>query len=614
MNAINVRKIFCLFIFLSLTNAFAVDISQYCPREHAANPKIDDYALRIEDPLNRYGCDAVTLYAFLVNYKAIDVMDLIDEDPKVAEILLDFMQDKKIFNLLLQSDQFNTLLQSGQISAKTLRYFRAVWLARGNATWRSDIRRKLPLINFFVLSAYYAKSSDEAIRNFDLLRHTVEPTAIEAFSLMVAVFCTSPYHYEFKTLVSDYALISKTLSRSQFDSLVRYIDILPLMLQRPEDWSPSQVEEHQKRLLFLYAELYQKYHVRNNGEMLYFGLVNNFAPLLILQHRGIDSYLFREVFSDLINGDFLTPLLFDQNGNLSSCGENSKFGQFNDENRGIVKLLHFYREEKALYTRFMTSRSGHADSRIDYLMYTARAFQAYNAKQWKIFKALAVDLSDNFYTNIATLHRLEQVDYFKIIDKTNDYDHYVVVESDDTNGRNARKYEHILFTSVEGQNSYSVMQELYSDDIDKVRSDIEKLSMKSVSQLEEHTFTSYEKAMKYVDMADNVIAVASLIAAPLTGGASLSYLALKTGVKKAGTAGMKAAMNAAAKKMANKVIAKVRIGRRTMYDQMGEKSAKTFGRNLNQAAEQTGSFAIGMTIGGLLFFSGYQPVIFCGEE
>ena len=113
------------------------------------------------------------------------------------------------------------------------------------------------------------------------------------------------------------------------------------------------------------------------------------------------------------------------------------------------------------------------------------------------------------------------------------------------------------------------------------------LIQKDIDDLAEHEFTQFEKFvgnMETIEKLDDALFIASIVAAPFTGGASLSYIAIsvaKKGVQKGAKKGFKYMVKKVAlksRKMVNKAIRKARKGRKLVDDKIGVSNRKKIGK------------------------------------
>lgn len=153
---------------------------------------------------------------------------------------------------------------------------------------------------------------------------------------------------------------------------------------------------------------------------------------------------------------------------------------------------------------------------------------------------LLLDLPGSINTNASFILALKQgSDYFEWINDAPDADE-IVDANEDVGDNSVAKYRYILTTPFPAQDDASVFQRFISGGKDIPA--ISSLERSSVDELSTHEFTKSEKYQSMANAADNVFTVAMILATPVTGGASLTYVGAKIALKLAAKKGIKYGM------------------------------------------------------------------------
>ncbi len=609
-------KEFVLLLLLS-NLLFALNLEQECEKEFYVYPRIENYKLRIEDKFDNYGCKLVTLYILLAQNANYDLMDLIDDKPEILEPLIQISQNPEFLKLLGSNEKFKKMVQNSEIDEDMLMRLLYLWQTEGNRLLLHEVKKNPAYLNYFILSAFYGNSDDKALQNYKRLKRKISVHHLDSFGIVVAYFTNEFYNYSFDQLLKDYLVLKNNLTKEEIYVLTEYPQYLSLFFFHNKNL--ESFSDYQTEMIFLYKNIFEKYKYNKNRNAIALRWVDSISPYLINQNGKINAYQFKIVFSDLIRSDLLISLLEDSEGKIDICGSKNNFTVFGKD--GIVRLLNFSKIKKHLFDEFIAD-SKMSEAGLFTLIYTVNIYQKFNAQKWLMFETLAFSLGENIYYNISILQRLDQLNYFGIMSRCSDCNSFVKSDSEDLNSRDAKKFEYILFTSANKQNSLSILQVLYDED-EKVKQNIQKLADMPTEDLSEHIFTTGEKLEKWMDRADIALTLASVVVAPVTGGASLAYLAIAA-EKKAGTfivkKGVKVFMKKKGIKMmmkkgANKAIGQARKVRQGLYKNIGEERVKNAYKNLDKVADRVGNFTLAATVGGLLIFDkDYQPKTICEEQ
>lgn len=475
------------------------------------------------------------------------------------------------------------------------------------------IKQNNNYLNYYILSAYYTKDKKESLKLFTKIKDSI---SLELLPSFVFILSAIGEEYKFDILLTSFTAIQKELSTDAIKKLANYPKYFIYLLYPQKvdldigvisNYKLEKIQQDiQKKALFLYQAMYDKYRYRQGINQLDYALlsVEYIYPYLLEQYK-VNYDDFTNIFNMLIKkGYFITLLTNDK------CSNDSKinFAIFGRNN--ILNVSNFFRDEQRVANKLFQELKD--DKAIFPFFYVVDFYNHANQKEWELFQELLNSLPYEYRKRIAFLKRLEINGYFRNTIEQDDYKDKVFAE----NGTTYPKYKYILTTPYPSQDDPSLFKQiLYTNISDtKLKDSLLELIRKDTDELATHTFTTFDKFTRGTEILNNIddtLFVVAIISAPFTGGVSLSYVAISA-TKKAVKMGAKNGFKAMTKKVAlksrkivNKGIRKVRQGRKILNGGIaGVKNIKKVGTAINKIENIVGktSNAIKLSVGGTALY------------
>ena len=197
--------------------------------------------------------------------------------------------------------------------------------------------------------------------------------------------------------------------------------------------------------------------------------------------------------------------------------------------------------------------------------YLPEIYFSLNCKQVKVFDDLLLNLSTDSVTNGLFIILLSQESiYFEWVNTNREAFSLIRHNENDIYGQTAKKYKYIFLTSFPKDSDLSLFLKFSNEEKVPV-SDIYQLMYMDNKALSKHNFTDFEKYCSFAEdvynTVDNVIFVASILAVPITAGASIAVVAMQASRKGAKRAA-KQALRKLSRRSAKSVCRLVKLGSR----------------------------------------------------
>ena len=597
------KIIFCCVIFAGAN-------ASECESLYAKYPLLQDegWSFRIDDKTNKFGCGIIPIYDMLRQYNAIELMDAIDQNPQLITQVAKLFKYKKVLGLMATNPVVKNLLIENANNIQLLENINYLFDKYLNYAVKQEILKNPVYLNYFILASANAIEKQQANKIYRKLKK-FSLKGLEVFSF---VYGTIGDEYEFSYLLENFITLKKTLSKNQLQQIAQYPEYLAYFLYPSKEEMKLygtdkkeiyyQQKRFQKLMISIYKNTYKYYQYKSDSDENVMALLTMkyIYPYVVVNRN---YYELENLFTILIHEGFINELW---ERSLDVCNKKKieeQFAIFGQDT--LNNILRLQKNENNLYHQLLSWKS-HSKS-IFSLAYVANAYNNFPHKQWKIFKNLIYNLPNDSYSNILVLKMLENVGYFKNVVRNPNYSKYVQKNEDDASGKSTLKYKFILFTSYPSDNDPSAYELILDGKLTDANKTLNSLYAVSIEELETHNFTLFEKNMEMVDNIDTALTVAAIVAAPFTGGVSLSYVA----VKQSGKIAAKKSIKYYAKKLAlksrkllNKTIYKARKVRKALKKPLVGKNPNTsMGHIIDKAEDKFSTFTIGAMIGGMLFLA-----------
>jgi len=599
-------KVYILFIvwFILFTDINASD----CEKEYRQFPTLlqDGWTLRINDKVEKFGCDIIPIYGYATQYNAIELLDMIDDNPETIPEIIKLFKNKQVLFLLAQNPNVKNIMienTKNQIFLKNINY---LFKRHLNYTLKQKIKNNPIYLNYFILSSANAKDREQADEIYKKLKK-FSLDRLEAISFVLGAIGDK---YKFEYLLENFITLKKQLSKKQFQQIIQYPEHLAYFLYpSKEDMDIegsskdiyTKQKEFQKLIISIYKNLYKYYKYKNIDQNIISLSTIQYLYPYIVQNQNYKEL--RGLFKHLIDNDFIDLLWKTAGGDI--CNHKKIEELFAVFGHGsLTNISRLKKDKNDLYHKLLKSQT--PNKNLFLFVYVSNFYNDFSYKQWKIFEDMIYTLPSDVYHNIWVLKQLEGFGYFQNIIRYSDYKEYVKVNEDDINGKSTPKYKFIVFTSYPSDNDLSIYELIHRGYFSDAKNNLVSLYKSSIDELETHNFTQYEKAMAIVDTIDNTLTAGAFILAPFTGGVSLSYVAIKQSAKIGTKKGIKYYSKKLAlksRKLLNKSIYKARKFRKVIRKPLSNRYQNTTAEHMiNRADELFSPLVIGATIGGALFF------------
>ena len=566
------------------------------------NEVIYDYMLRIEDKVDTYGCSVIPLYVTLIELGDLySFMDAIDDDPKLILIAEEILSNKNVMLLLARHPAIKQALLNETTTVRFLENISTLFNNRFNYAFRKKLSNKPEYFNYFLTVSKVAKSPEEALSYYDLVRKSISVKQLNLFDIYLTL---TQDKLTFLELLNNIKTLQKSLSQKEQDNLILYPQYLGYFFKDKRIYADKAISTvyanvYQEHAIILYKSVYSKYRYKMGLDQVQVALktLENMSPYLKEQPLK-SKEPFKSILKDLVQQGFILQLF---KKGLCSDITRDNFAIFGNDN--IYNIIKFKQSYPLLYEKLITDSETYRS--IFSLFYVANAYNTLPRREWTVFHNLIEELPGiSPYPKIAFLNRLEKLGYFKNITRVQDYKRYIAVNSDDSSGKSTSKYAYILLTSYPSQNDLSIMERYYNNKFEenKIRKYLYEMEKMSTDELEDHCFTWYEQAEVYIDIADYSLMAASVAIMPFTGGVSLSYISFVIS-KRIGKQTLKHMVKSSLKKVNMTIMKKARKLSKSRAETSLKKGAKKVEKKIDKLNDTVSSSSMLFSMGVLLLGS-----------
>lgn len=504
------------------------------------NDTVSAYKIRMESLIQAEGCKVIPLYAYIIEAEEFDILNKVDDSPKIMENLIKLFETNKVFfSVIMKHSTMKKILLTNRLNDDFIEKFTYIVRKKLHKKQIIEIDKNRNYLNYLLLASLYAKDKKETLALYTQLKSSL---SIEIVPSFVLVLDSIGDQYSFEELVENFTILTKKLSIDEVKVLALYPQYFAYFLYPKKEVldigsiSDSKLREIQQsiqqKVIDIYQQMFAKYRYTNGVSQIDYALltVENIYPYL-LEQESVSNDDFSQLFHHLVEKGYILSLFQKDKCSKTTKEHFAVFGQHNIQS--AVKLLK--KEKFFAYSLFDEFKDPNYS--INSFFYVANLYKNLNNKEWKIFKKLLVTLPYAYDNKIAFIQRIEKNGYFRNIVQQDDYKEMIVPEYGEKNP----KYKYVLLTPYPSQNDENIFESVLRTDIsdNTLQKSLVDLIGKSSKELAIHEFTTSEKFFGNVDKLDNIVTVASVVLVPFTAGTSLSYIALKVGVKQASKQGAK---------------------------------------------------------------------------
>lgn len=557
-----------------------------CKKEYNLHKDIiSPYMIRIKESISSEGCDVIPVYSAIIKSKNFDILDELEENPKLLKQLKKLSSiNSNLSVLLFKNETIKKIVLTNSLNEKFLENFTYLTKKRLQKSLIRKIEKDNNHLNYFLLASLYAKDKKESLKLYSKIKSSVSIELMPSFSLVLS---SIGEEYEFSELLENFSILTKELSTDAVKTLAKYPQYFVYFLYPSESSlnmgiiSSDKLKEVQKSIqkevTYIYKKMFNKYRYKKGINQIEYALltIENIYPYL-LDNPTLNYYRFTLLFQKLIDNGYILSLF---QGDKCSNTTQENFAVFGQGN--INKAIGLLKNEKQFSQKLFYNFKDQNYS-INSFFYVANAYGNLNKKEWEIFKELLETLPYQYDNKIVFLQRIEQSGYFRNIVERKDYKEYI----DSEYGQNNPKYKYILLTPYPSQVDRTLFNAVLETDINNnlLQKSLVDLIAKNRDELETHEFIKMERFFGNVDKLETVATVASIGLVPFTGGASLSYVAIavaKKATKEVGKKGFKYLRRKIAlqsRKLINKSIRKARVVRKSIDNKIGVSNRNKIGK------------------------------------
>jgi len=574
--------------------------AEICKKEFSKYPELikDGWSIRIEPQIDLYGCKVIKIFNLLVKKEAVGIMDAIDEQPEIMQNVLKLFKHREFVKLMNTNKTARNLIDLNSGNPKFLKNLNYLIQYKYNSAKGKKVSKDISYLNYYILPSIHAKNSKELKKYY----HALKKLNLEELKIFTLVYATIGDSYDFTLLIENFSTLKNKLTKKELNLIIQYPKYIVYFLypskeemgiNKDKKYIHKKQKQYQEIIISFYKSLYRHNKSSVNAENAnYYALftLEEIQPYMVAYPH--NYYELGKLLQTLVKQNLIDDLWKKVDNSCNKKNKGEVFAIFGDNN--LKNLLKIKDDENDLYKDLMHSSSNQKN--IASIFYISNVYAKFTPLKWSIFRNLLYTLptpSQDFYMNSFVLKNLDNMHYFDNVTKKDDYNIIVKKDSDVQNGISTVKYKYILLTSYPSDEDPSVFQYIGSNNLDSAKENLAKLYKLPIDELESHNFTDFEKSMAFINKADWALTGVAVIAAPFTGGVSLSYIAVKQTGKIAAKKGMKYYAKKLSVKLVNKSIRFARHGRKSLFKNLGEKNTRVFGKGLDKVDNIKENFIFG---------------------
>ncbi len=536
---------------LSFSGSLTDDLRIECPdKYYTYHDTIQDYIVRMSDFVKKYGCGVIDVYALFVDDN-IDLIEALEDDETLMKSASQIFMDLPELANAIENEPaiLKTMVLMAKASETTFSLLTKVLSGMGNGELNRFARDSRYFL--YPLAAIINADSEMDANNIRKkareIQNKVHHSVIDAYILLSN---TSIILYRNASAEERMRFVDLSLSTVGIETLrkiQKYKEYLVYFLPpdsshiaESQNLSSYRLKEIQKNYIKLMKFIFKHFDIqdRPGWGLILAEVLSGYISDALRYHNNAEE------IKRYLEYQFNSPILLNILGNSDPCDSdvNTQMSNFfsmyspGDGNEilpdtakgnlGLIAKWFSYQEGKAYMDR---AQPEEWQDFVRTMFYLPKIRFDLSYKQVDVFQDLLLNLSDYPIKNGLFIISLKKnTNYFEWVGTKPDAEAIVRHNSDAILGGTVQKYKYIFLTSYPKDTDTSIINKFNNGEQIKA-SEIYRLMDMNRNELEEHNFTEKEKnqalAKNILDTTDNVIFVASILAVPLTAGASTATVA-----------------------------------------------------------------------------------------
>ena len=332
-----------------------------CPKEYNLHKNIiSKYMIRISDGISSEGCDVIPVYSAIIKAKKFDILDEIEENPKLLRQLKKlFLINSNLSTILFENETIRSLILTNSLNEKFLKNFTYLSKKRLQKNQSKKIVKDNNYLNYLLLASLYTKNKRESLKLYSKIRSSVSIELMPSFLLILSSIGSE---YKFLDLLENFSLLSRELSSNAVKTLAEYPQYFAYFLYPSQsslnmgvlssDKLKKVQKSIQKEVIYIYRRMFNKYRYKKDINQIEYALltIENIYPYL-LENPTLNYNKFTILFQKLIDKGYMLSL-FQKDRCSKTTKENfAVFGQGNI-NKAIALLKNEKQFSQKLFYNF----------------------------------------------------------------------------------------------------------------------------------------------------------------------------------------------------------------------------------------------------------------------
>ena len=539
-------------------------VKRKCPSEYQKYSDTVEEYIRMKEYVESCGCEVVPLYACFADNN-MDFIDLLEADPELMKSAADIVSSCPDFFAQIKLDPL--IVESIMIMDQ--HSFQALKIILNNIP-KKDIKKLTNNSNYFsyyLLTCMLIEGNDyEDPRKINSilrkLKREIPKEKVDLFTLVYVLKniaedsispseCYNLVDLTFKTLGTK--TIKKFLKLDK-GALLNFLAPSSEILENSQSIGKFELQRLQENYVEIMGYVYNLFGSKqmDDGGIKITEMISKYIPEALIEYNNPDQIklYFQYLFESRIFGFAARDGFCDETTDEALEKMFTMFSPPDGEfySPGNLGLIAKWFESGKLKEYMNTDSYEDFDSYIRTMYFLPKIYNTFDyAIQKDIFETLLFSLPFSQVYNGMFLYFLsENTTYFDWIAENNNISAFIKSDVSPS----AKKYQYILITQYPSKKDDSLFRRFINGE--KVPTEaVNILTRMSTTELQDHNFTTSEKnlatASKIVNNADNIITIASIVAIPLTAGASTA-LVVAMAARKASMATAKRAVKTLVKR------------------------------------------------------------------
>jgi hypothetical protein len=162
------------------------DIIKICPKEYRKHVDIvSDYIVRMEDDIKNEGCSVIPLYSAIIQAENFDILDEIEENPKILQHLKKLSSiNSNLSTLLFKSKTIKKIVLTNSLNENFLENFTYLTEKKLQKSEIRKIERNNNYLNYFLLASRYGENKRESLKLYSKIKSSVSIELMPSLSLI----------------------------------------------------------------------------------------------------------------------------------------------------------------------------------------------------------------------------------------------------------------------------------------------------------------------------------------------------------------------------------------------------------------------------------------------